>query len=249
MALDASQTPLGACGDRLVIRWYVISRARPDNVASMRTHLPDVETTWVVPPEDELAYADAGADRILATVGLSAARNLALDDAFADGSTCVQLDDDLKKIETLDLDSRATRPTTLAAAIHSINVVMDEIGARLGGASSTPNPYFVRRPLSTKHFVIGSLSVVKPTDLRYSTRLRLKEDYDYTLRHIVTYGLVARVDPILPTFQHYSNPGGAVDSRSDEAEQHAIAELRADWGHLVSRGRNINEIRINSRAL
>lgn len=209
----------------------------------MSRFVPDA--TWIVPPEEARDYL--AAPKLLVTPGLSAARNLALDDAGDD--LCVQLDDDLQSLSWLNLINGEVTPLSIEKAVIEIADRMDWLKVRLGGTSPTGNPYFTRRRVTMRGFVMASFMVAAPSPIRFDPWFVIKEDYDYTLRHIVLYGGVARVDTILPRFQHRTNPGGAVDVRTDELEQATIRELRARWGPVIGKGRNRNEIKLDRRYL
>ena len=76
--------------------------------------------------------------------------------------------------------------------------------------------------------------LTRDTALRFDKSMRLKEDYDYTLQHLAANGRVARLDWILPEYQHYTNEGGAVAYRSPDEEQKAIAHLKEKWGPVIA---------------
>ena len=209
----------------------------------MSRFVPDA--TWVVPPDEADDYRDAPS--LLTVAGLSEARNLALDDAGDD--LCVQIDDDLRSLEWLDVVTGEVSKLTVRKAVIEIAQRMDWLQVRLGGTSTTGNPYFTRRRVTMRGFVMASFMVAAPSPIRFDPRLALKEDYDYSIRHIVMYGGVARVDSILPRFRHRTNTGGAVDVRTDELEQATIRELRERWGPMIAKGRNRNEIKLDGRYL
>jgi hypothetical protein len=67
---------------------------------------------------------------------------------------------------------------------------------------------------STSTFIVGDCIAVKPTPLRFDERLALKEDYGFTAAHIEEYGGALRLNWILASFRHRTNPGGAVAIRT-----------------------------------
>lgn len=239
---------------------YVISAGRPEAVARLAPQLATVDApvVWVVPTSDVNAYAQAGAVILEDPGSLVGARNAALDEAFARGLACVQLSDDLKRIKALiTCDDPGCEPCTeeamrcapkngeltLAATLAELNWALDSTGLKLAGCSPTDNLYFARAGVSTRKFIVGDLIMVRPTELRFDERLRLKEDYDFTLQHWATYGGAARCDYIAPSFAHYTNAGGAVEHRTAELEQETIAYLKAKWpGMIRDNPRRANEI-------
>lgn len=219
------ETPAGAV-------WLaVVSARRPANVERM-TAAVGSEATWYVPGQELGAYRLAGAKAVNDRGGLSAGRNAALQDAHEQNLPCVQLDDDLERVERLGPDGKAQPVDTLSA----LGEMLQRLRAsdfRLAGAASTNNAFFVQRATSTHLLVLASMMVALPGHLRFDERFRLKEDYDYTLQHITEHGGVVRCDDILPSFKHYTNAGGAVSVRNAGEEQVAIRLLRAKWGDLV----------------
>lgn len=217
---------------------YVISAGRPQAVEKMAEHLDGVPHYWVVPASDLQAYADAGCAVMADPGSLVAARNMALDHAFARGWHCAQVSDDLKAIKVLGTGTR-----TLAWALAELDKALEDTGLALAGCSPTDNLYFAKPGVATRKFVVGDLIMVRPTELRFDENLRLKEDYDFTLQHWMEYGGAARCDYIAPSFAHYKNAGGAVAVRTSELEQATIAYLKDKWPGLIrDNPRRPNEI-------
>jgi len=232
----------GAFGYHLAI----ISARRPQNVPDMVAQ--GVEGTWYVPDEDIDAYQQAGAASVVGCgpyPGLSEARNRALDDAFAAELPCVQTDDDLTGVRRA-YSPKHTEPMLFRDATSLMLRRLEASPYRLAAIAPTPNAYFYRRPITTHAFCIASFCAVLPSPERFDTALRVKEDYDFSLQHMVKYGGVARCDDILANYKHYRNAGGAVGYRSDIVEQEAIATLRRRWGDWVRLNpRRVNEVLLN----
>lgn len=209
----------------------IVSAGRPGNVPAMTAWCEPVGTpTWYVPTGQATAYRDAGATDVREVDGaLIEQRNVALDTAAAAGDDCLQLDDDLKRLQLVT--GPGQKPTTidLGLAVEVLREGLTTTGARLAGGASTPNPYFARRPYSTEHFVIAQLTLTRPGALRYDPQLRLKEDYDLTAQHLAAWGAVARCDYLLPTFQHYGNAGGCQTYRTPEREAESVRYLLRKW--------------------
>lgn len=223
----------------------VISCGRSGNVAR-QTEMTG-PATWFVAPGDEPAY-QAEVSRVGGAVLLGGllceARNRALEEAFGLGLTCVQLSDDLRRVRRA-VDRKATEEVSFGWALAEVRRSMLETRARLGGVAPTTNAFYFNpaKPLTHRGFILGDWSVVDPCDLRWDEGLRLKEDYDFTLQHLRTFGVVARRNDILADFAHRSNAGGAVAFRTAEREQEAIRHLKAKWGQLIrDNPRRPNEI-------
>lgn len=223
----------------------VISTGRPDNVPLMQKIIGN-RATWYVKPGETQAYEQAGASSVIEVEnGLCAARNRAINDGALQGAYTVELSDDLTGL-AFALDKKETVPLTFPEALSKVLGAMNVTGFHLAGVAPTSNPYFSdpNKRIVTHKFIVGDFIIVSPdTDLRFDENLKLKEDYDYTLQHLHRYGGVARVDSIMATFKHRTNPGGAVEFRNAEREQEAISYLKAKWpGEIRDNPRRENEI-------
>lgn len=207
---------------------FVISHARPQNVTKLSAIIGP-GATWVVGHGEAQLYKRFGAESVTEGGGLCESRNLALHLAFASGMNCVQISDDLKKLQRVTLPEKTTKPLSFSMALLLMQDLMERNKARLAGVAPTSNAFFTNKEVQTKHFVVGDMIMVAPCDLRFDTNLKLKEDYDFTAQQIKAFGLVCRVDTILAHFEHRTNAGGAVDYRTSEREQAAISYLKAKW--------------------
>jgi hypothetical protein len=213
----------------------VVSHARPGNVEKMNSLVG--EATWFVGHSDFDAYADAGA--VVVTSGaLCESRNAALELAFHSNALCVELSDDLTRIQVAvqGTNKLVAKDVPFKEAVALVLEGMRQTGAKLGGAAPTSNPFYanVERPVHPSAFIVGDFIAVAPCDLRFDEDMTLKEDYDYTLQHLMKYGTVARRNDVLMTFLHRKNVGGAVEVRTPELEQANIAMLKAKWPQFIA---------------
>lgn len=211
----------------------IISSKRPGNVQAMQQFAP-LATWYVGNTFEALAYMDHGAKELVIGGDLISSRNQALEDAFRQGLWCVQLSDDLRKMN-IATSSKTKQPISLDDALDMIREAMLVADAYLGGVAPTDNPFYanVNRPISTTSFIVGDFIVVRPTFLRFDPALSLKEDYDYTAQHIKQYGKVARCNLLLASFTHDTNAGGAVSYRTDLLEQKTIEYLKHKHGRWI----------------
>jgi hypothetical protein len=222
----------------------IISAGRPDAPRQMAPLLDGVPAVWYVPMDEVMLYQEH-ADVVIPGGNLISARNLALDDAAVTGSDCLQLSDDLTKIEFLTEEStQTTTRGTVRDVVMAMEHALRESGAHLAGVAPTNNAFFAKIRTNPKGFCVGDMILVKHgTPLRFDPQLLLKEDYDYTAQHLARYGQVARLDWLMPTFKHGSNRGGAVAYRTPELEQETIAYLKAKWPDvIVDNPRRKNEV-------
>jgi hypothetical protein len=208
----------------------IISSNRTNNIEKMTNHFG--QATWIVPEQQVADYLDAGAKSVIGVgQGLSIARNVALERSFKKGLISLQSDDDLTKISRwVAGKSEKTNPIKALEDMVLRLVLSDYC---LAGVSPTANPYFITQQNNTNLFVSNSLIAVKPSQPRFDTNLKLNQDYDFTLQHILKYGGVQRCDDILPSYVHYSNKGGCKDYRTDELEKEAAEYLFNKYPDMI----------------
>lgn len=229
----------------LKIYFAVISHGRPDSVSEVKKYL-GTSATWYVGHGEVETYYKAGAKNVKCGGDLSHSRNMALDDAWRQGVPCVQISDDLRRFS---LATDRMQPLTALAAAMIVKANMDSVGdVYLGGTSSNSNPLMSiglrtgntippkNRPLiSTNCLVLGDFSVVKPCGIYFDEKTLVKEDYEYTLRHLRTFGKVLRCNYVLSDFRHRTNPGGANLNREKYgAEKKAYDYLLERWKGVLS---------------
>jgi hypothetical protein len=191
------------------------------------------DASWYVGAGESGDYSEAAS--VVESGGLCPSRNAALRDAWRHGAPCLQVSDDLRKVEKpVWSGSRGKYVGEIIAfseAVRCLLAMGDLHRARLCGVAPTPNPFYFNpsRAVTTRAFIVGDLCLLFPCDLWWDERLRLKEDYDMTLQHVRRYRRVARCNGILATFLHRQNAGGAVSYRTAELERRTIAYLKAKW--------------------
>ena len=222
----------------------VISHARVINVPKMQAIVGPA--TWFVGVGEGTAYLEAGAAAVIESGPLCRSRNAALD--AAQGAACIELSDDLTKVQLAVQGEKKVegRDCTFAEVVQRVLEGMAQTGAMLGGAAPTSNPFYanVAKPVHPSAFIVGDFIVVAAgCGLRFDEKMTLKEDYDYTLQHLMQFGSVARRDDVLMSFLHRTNAGGAVEVRTAELEQENIAYLKAKWPQFIADNpRRPNEI-------
>jgi hypothetical protein len=194
---------------------------------------------WFVGRGEGDAYTAAGASVVVESGALCRSRNAAIDYAQERKAPCVQLSDDLTRLcIAVEQGSKiGAQESTYAVCKARVMAGMRSLGAHLGGVAPTSNPFYanIKRTVHPRAFIVGDFIVVSATTpLRFDEQMTLKEDYDYTLQHIQKYGVVARRDDVLASFQHRKNPGGAVEARTPALEQENIAFLKKRWGSLIA---------------
>lgn len=202
--------------------------------------------TWFVKPGEGDAYRAAGAQRVVEVPGgVSAARNAALEDAFASGCASLQLSDDLVNVK-LTRDGKQVALSSVAEAAELMVQELANSGLMLAGVAPTSNAFYFHRWASRNVFIVGDLILVAPCALRFDEALPCKEDYDYTVQHMQRFGGVVRLDGVLASFKHRTNAGGVCGPERPAMEKVAIARLMEKHpGFFRLNPRRENEILMN----
>lgn len=181
-------------------------------------------------------YQEKGFTNVIESGGLCESRNAALEYCFAQNKYCVQIDDDLKKIQAFGKDF------TVKDTVELLMRDLIESKTKLAGVYPVFNKFFASNTISDG-FIIGSFFIAAPSPIRFDNTLRLKEDYDYTMLHLKEFGKVRRHNYIIADFKHYTNKGGAVDYRNDEVEAETTRILLRRWnGALKPNPNRKNEL-------
>lgn len=222
----------------------IISCNRPENVKKMEDLVGPA--SWYVGHGEKKTYKDA--TRVVDSGLLCESRNAALDDAFKKKVPCVELSDDLSRVrivKTVAKDVTRLKDIDLKKAVEYMQRLGKRYGVKLVGVAPTTNLFFFneKRKYSFKNFIVGDFIMVFPSDLRFDCDISLKEDYDFTLQHLKTFGKVLRCNDVFAYFSHRKNKGGAVRYRTSELEQSTIEYLKKKWpGHITDNARRPNEI-------
>jgi len=229
-----------------------------------------IQPTWYVDPESLEEYRALG---LQAVVGgkLTAARNMALRDASAEGKACVQVSDDISsweyhdggQITSRDFDSlnaahaAATRyiVSPVAAArfiLAKMRACTEKDRPQLGGVYmlESCSQTWASEAISRRNFVIGDFFVVDQSSVRFDESMTLKEDYDFTCSHIKTHGSILRLNRMTLRAKHYSNSGGAVATRDSQGleERRNIEILQRKWPRAIRKHmKRKNEVVIHWR--
>lgn len=222
----------------------VISAGRAANVAAMQAKIGPA--TWYVSaqPGEADAYRAAGAAAVVVGGGLSASRNQALREAWAQGLLCAQVSDDMGKILYAHTARRLV-PLTFAEALGVLAARLEASPFHLAGVAPTNNAYFFNpaRRVTQHGFCVGDLLLVRASHCWFDARFLLKEDYDFTLQHLTAYAGVVRCNDLLADFAHRANAGGAVAARTPQLERAMILALMRKWpGSIRPNRKRANEV-------
>lgn len=113
-----------------------------------------------------------------------------------------------------------------------------EAGTNLFGFSVSFDKRFYREysPFSLVCVVVGNLmGIVIGDGQRFDERLKLKEDYDFSLQSLRRYRRVLRSNKHYWHVEHHDTPGGCRSYRTFAAEKESIDLLQRKWGKGIVR--------------
>jgi len=201
---------------------------------------PEQVTIFVASQEEYETYSDAikGIQIIVALPGLAAARNFIMD-YFPVGKRILFMDDDIEKfIERTDEGTKVE--------LESFTEMVDmgfakakQVNCCLWGLSAVPNPFFMKRTISTHlKFIIGScFGMINPGssgDGGIHLDFSEKEDYLRTLLCYERDGAVVRINYVSPVTKYYKHGGGMQTNANRVKDQETAVEYLVDrWPLLV----------------
>jgi len=228
-----------------------ISHNRHENIEGFLEKVGSKEVVFFVKDKtDKENYLKNGAKEVVVSGSLMDSRNSSLEYCFSRGKICIQLSDDLEKIMTNDFTGKRTHEYVNVLGVLS-SVLDNFISSKyyFAGFPPTNNPFFALKEFEENKFIVGDFIIIKPNKLRFDDKLKLKEDYDYTLQHIKELNGCVRYGAFLNSFKHYSNKGGAVDYRTTILEQETIKFLQDKWGECIKLNtKRENEILLNKKS-
>mmetsp|Transcript_149075 Transcript_149075/g.478804 ORF Transcript_149075/g.478804 Transcript_149075/m.478804 type:complete len:455 (-) Transcript_149075:95-1459(-) len=206
------------------------------------------EPVWYVDEKSVQSYRRLGLNAVKGG-GLCEARNLALADAAKKKKACVQLSDDIiafnyyhsKEVckDMFEGNAAAKRAQKLRLSpVAAARYLLARMRAspkkpKLGGVFPLGNSGMAlgHVPLGTENFILGDFFVHDGSPCRFDTKLRLKEDYDFTASHLDKHGSVLRCNRLLLSVVHERNEGGACSERdaAGERERESIRHLQEKW--------------------
>ena len=209
--------------------FVIPSKGRSANVSTIgELGLDDHDVTIVVNTREEAKeYARNYMCNILVSgvKGITPNRNWILDH-FGEGKRIITLCDDVKGL------FRLNGKTVYKLDSHHFYQMCEKgfedcekFGTMLWGVYPIKNHFFMSESLSPNNFIIGTFSGIIINDIRMDNQLILKEDYDFTIKHILKYKKVLRYNYYAIEASHYKNKGGCVDYRNVRSERLSIDRL------------------------
>jgi hypothetical protein len=119
-------------------------------------------------------------------------------------------------------------------------VATSDWGLKVWGLAMASDPRFYREfaPFVTQCVIGANIIGIIKNPIRFDERLKVKEDYDYSMQHIYKYGGALRFNKFGINVIHLTNKGGCVDYRTKDTELDAYEILRKKYGENVVRKQN-----------
>ena len=235
-------------------RFVIPSKNRPDSVSTISSlGLGDNDVTIVVNTrkEAEQYHKNYMCDIVVSGVeGITLNRNWILD-YFGEGSRIITLCDDVKGLFKLSYDGKSVYKMQTGEFYLFCEQGFEhaeKFGTKLWGVYPIKNHFFMSETLSPNNFIIGTFSGIIISDIRHDEQLVLKEDYDFTIKHILKYKKVLRYNYIAVEASHYKNKGGCVDYRNEANERKSINRLLELYPYYVKENpKRHNEVLLTFR--
>lgn len=250
--------------------YAIPSRARSDVLVQKtmplldRLGIPENDRVVFVAPEETAAYRlaldDAGYPDVpveRGALGMAAQRN-AIHASIPEHDRFVTIDDDIRDLAVAD-DEKTLRPITpeeWAEVVATGWEMLDETGARLWGLYPVPNPYFMRRRVSTRLTYIGG-GLWGCENRLHDDALRVdledKEDFERSIRCYLADGAVVRFDYVTWRTEGYHGRGGMQadglrTAERIEASARTVAERYPDLATLnLTKKSGKAELRLRDR--
>jgi len=222
------------------VRFLAPSYKRPEKSVT-QTNYPMV--TLVVAKKEGKAYLDGGnhiiecPDKVQGN--LCRVRNWMIDNLMEDNDALILMDDDCRSVGRWE-NARKVKfnPEELIEFAEVHTALCRELGFKFWGVNCVTDKGAYREytPFAFTSYIGGPFQVhLSGSTLRYDEELPLKEDYDMTLQHLITYGGCLRVN-----FAHYDvkqaeQEGGCATYRNLEREKEQFWSLMRKWGKDVIR--------------
>jgi len=154
------------------------------------------------------------------------------------GENIVTLDDDIRKIGYYD-DGEMIEATgdEFKSFCENMFVMAEELGTVLWGLNLQADKKFYREysPFSFSSVVLGPVQGIRniDEDRRYSEKMFLKEDYDFSLEVLNKYRKILRNNKWHYVSAHIDNKGGVVSQRNVKLESEHLDMFQKKWGSRI----------------
>lgn len=146
----------------------------------------------------------------------------------------IQVDDDAEYLEEIQNEKRKklTDYKYIYNLCQKMFILTEDIGFKLWGfrLTSGMRDYRCMSPFTTVMPVVFNIAGIINNDIWFDERFVVKEDYDYSMMHILKYGGVLRYNKYYIGVTHLFNKGGCASYRNDDIETQMRNLLIKKWG-------------------
>jgi len=227
-------------------RIAVPSYKRPDTVATKTLNYltkcgidlsyVDIFVADETEKEDYLYLTDQGPRIIVGVRGIRNQREF-IRGYYDEGQKVLSMDDDIEYLckligDKLEPFYNLKQFTTMAFKLCIKNKT------KLWGVTAVNNPFYMKDKVSTNlKFIVGCFyGYINDKDnyLRVSPELKVKEDYELTIKHFKKFGSVIRFDGYSPKTKYYTEKGGLQGDRDSVMSEEAALFLLNKYPEYVS---------------
>jgi hypothetical protein len=214
---------------------YIPSMGRAGKVTTHKLFLNHV----IVCPEREVDLYKKYHDQVLGVddsiKGITRTRNWILENNKDNWH--IQVDDDATSFHMYEKAKlyKFIDPKRIHRILMNQFNVCEEWGFKAWGFALASDYKFYREysPFSTQGVIGANILGIIDNPIRFDERLKVKEDYDYSMQHIAKYGGVLRYMKYGIDVVHLTNEGGCVSYRTKDVEMDAYNTLLKKWGKRV----------------
>lgn len=233
--------------DKILIAIPSKGRARKVSSLALLGGATSRETVTIFCPESESdAYFDEHSHVVnvhavpASFKGITATRNYILDYARKwDIRRVIQADDDARHFTYFQGDAKT--PGIRVPDDRKLDLfnqffeMAEDLGTNLWGFQVSYDPKFYREftPFSFTSPVVGNFMGIIEDGQRFDERLKLKEDYDFSLQSLHKYRRILRVNKYSWAVHHHETDGGCKTYRAFDTESQAIKILQKKWGSKI----------------
>ena len=168
--------------------------------------------------------------------------NWILDNVWDDETDAmIILDDDISCLMAHEINQRdkVVSEEDFYYICEKFSLLAKEWGCGLWSVNlnSDPMTYDCFNPFRLHAYLDGAFTglVENPKDIRYDTKLTVKEDVDFCLQHMEKYHKALRVDKYYLKCKSFDNKGGCYDLRTEESEKEQFKMMQKKWGSQIIR--------------
>lgn len=172
-------------------------------------------------------------------VGVKGIRNQRefIRDYYEEGQKVLSMDDDIEYLCKLNGDKLEAFYNLKQFVAMAFKLCIKN-RTKLWGVTAVNNPFYMKDKVSTNlKFIVGCFyGFINDKDkyLRVSPELKVKEDYELTIKHYKKFGSVVRFDGYSPRTKYYTEKGGLQGDRDSVMSEEASLFLLNKYPEYVS---------------